>query len=251
MVKPLVRLTALALLAALSKPTGAAAAPLDLELVLAVDSSGSIDEEEAELQRRGYANAFLSRRVLDAIRSGYGQAIAVLYLEWAAEGCETIAVDWTRIHDLASAKRFAAAILEAPRLDCSGGNAIGDAIDYAATLLRTNRYRGSRLVIDVSGDGPNTLGRPVTPARDAAVLAGITINGLAIINPGRTYPGPGGMPLDAYYRRAVIGGAGAFVMVAKGDATFTDAVRNKLVREIAGRDAPAPFAGLSAPAPVR
>ena len=95
MVKPLVRLTALALLAALSKPSGAAAAPLDLELVLAVDSSGSIDEEEAELQRRGYANAFLSRRVLDAIRSGYGQAIAVLYLEWAAEGCETIA-EWAR-----------------------------------------------------------------------------------------------------------------------------------------------------------
>jgi hypothetical protein len=206
---------------------------VDLELVLAVDSSGSIDADELRLQRGGWADAITHPRVLGAIGSGRHGAIAVMFLEWAAVGCETVAVDWMRISDAASAQRFANAVRDAPKLDCWGGNAIGDAVSFAARALHVNDIRGDRLVIDVSGDGPNTLGRPVELAREQAVASGITINGLAILT-GRAFGGPGGMPLDEYYRLAVIGGPGAFVLAVDKDTTFRQAVLAKLVREIAG-----------------
>lgn len=218
------------LAASMAAAPPAAAQPVDLELVLAVDASGSIDEDEMQLQRHGYANAFVNDRVLKAIRSGYHRSIAVLYLEWAAVGCETIAVNWTRLSDAASAEAFAAAIMAAPPSRyCPGGNAIGDAIAFAAANMAGNSFQGERMVIDVSGDGPNTLGRPVTRARDAAVAQGIVINGLAILRRSGWYGGT----LTHHYRDAIIGGPGAFVMEAEKGEAFAEAVLNKLVREIA------------------
>lgn len=221
-------------LAATPGPARGQKGPVDLELVLAVDASGSIDEAETRRQRTGWANAFTHPRVLGAIRSGRHGAIAVMFLEWAATGCETVAVDWSRISDAPSAQRFANGILEAPRLDCWGGNAIGDAVAFATKSILENRFDAPRLVIDVSGDGPNNLGQPILLARERALSAGITINGLAIMDPGRHYSGPGGMPLDEYYRTAITGGPGSFVLVAESRANFREAALAKLVREIAG-----------------
>lgn len=211
---------------------------VDLELVLAVDASGSIDEEEARLQRAGWAEAITHPRVLGAIRSGQHGAIAVMFLEWAAVGCETVAVKWTRISDAPSALGFAEGIRRAPRLDCWGGNAIGDAVDFSTRSILTNRFLGARRVIDVSGDGPNTMGGPVLLARERALAAGITINGLVIMDPERFFNAPGGGTLEDYYRNAVTGGPGSFVMVAKRRGNFRQAALAKLVREIAGRRSP-------------
>jgi hypothetical protein len=217
----------------------ARAEPVDLELVLAVDASGSIDEDELLLQRKGYADAFVNQRVLSAIRSGYHRRIAVMFLEWAAVGCERVVVDWTPITDAASAKAFADAVMAGPRGYCPGGNAIGDAIAFAAASMANNAYEGEREVIDVSGDGPNTLGRRVEQARDDAVARGIVINGLALIRPGRTWGG--GYGLVDHYKTAIIGGPGAFVMEAEKGETFADAVQNKLVREISALEIRLPF----------
>jgi hypothetical protein len=215
--------------------SGGPGGPVDLELVLAVDASGSIDEDEFRLQRQGWADAITHPRVLGAIRSGGHGAIAVMYLEWAAVGCENVAVKWTRISDAVSAQRFASAITEAKRLDCWGGNAIGNAVSFATKSIMTNAFEAKRKVIDVSGDGPNTLGSPVELARERAVALGITINGLVIMDPGRFFFAPGGGTLEDYYRDAIAGGTGSFVMVAKGRANFRQAALAKLVREIAER----------------
>ena len=208
--------------------------PVDLELVLAVDASGSIDADEARLQRAGWADAITNPRVLGAIRSGGHGAVAVMFLEWAAIGCENVAVDWTRISDAVSAQKFAKGIMKAGRLDCWGGNAIGDAVAFATVSILTNRFQAKRLVIDVSGDGPNTMGQPILLARERALASGIAINGLVIMDPDRFFNAPGGGTLDDYYRGHVAGGAGSFVMVAKSRRNFRQAVLAKLVREIAG-----------------
>ena len=211
--------------------------PVDLELVLAADASGSIDSEERRLQRRGYAEAITHPRILQAVRGSYNQAIAVTYVEWSGVGCQRIKVPWVRIHDDASARAFAAALMVAPPIDCGGANAIGDAIDFSANLIGTNDFDATRHIIDVSGDGPDNRGGPVGLARDRAVLSGITINGLAIINPGRTFSGPGGISLDAHYRRDVTGGPGSFVLVVRQEeSTFAAAILNKLVLEISEKD---------------
>lgn len=216
-------------------PAWAQEGPVDLELVLAVDASGSIDADEFRLQRAGWAEAITNPKVLGAIRSGGHGAIAVMYLEWAAIGCENVAVKWARISDAVSAQRFAGAIMEARRLDCWGGNAIGDAVDFATKSLMANRFDAKRKVIDVSGDGPNTLGSSVELARDRAVALGITVNGLVIMDPSRFFYAPGGGTLEDYYRNAIAGGTGSFVMVAKGRKNFRQAALAKLVREIAAR----------------
>jgi hypothetical protein len=211
----------------------AAEVPVDLELVLAADASGSIDSEERRLQRQGYAQAITHPRILQALRSGYRQAIALTYVEWSGVDCQRIKVPWARIHDAASAGAFAAALVSAPPIDCGGANAIGDAIDFSAQLIGNNEFSGTRRIIDISGDGPDNRGGPVAAARERAVLTGITINGLAIINPGRTYSGPGGIPLDEHYRRDVTGGPGSFVLVVRQEeSTFAAAILNKLVLEI-------------------
>jgi len=241
---PLVALLAAAALLAAPSQAQRAGNGVDLELVLAVDASGSIDEDELLLQRKGYADAFQNSRVINAIRSGYHRRIAVMFLEWAAIGCERVVVDWTPISDAASAQAFAQAVMSGPRGHCPGGNAIGDAINFSAASMAGNAFHGERLVIDVSGDGPNTLGSRVERARDAAVAQGIVINGLALIRPGRPsfgFMGGGAYGLTEHYKTAIIGGPGAFVMETEKGEQFADAVLAKLVREISSLAQPGPI----------
>lgn len=203
--------------------------PVDLELAFVVDASGSIDPEETRLQRRGYAEALMNPRVLNAVAGGFLRAIAVAYIEFAADGCERLSVPWARIDGAESARSFGARILAQPEMLCPGGNAIGDAVAFATRSLETNGFEGTRRVIDVSGDGPNTLGQSVFAARDAAVAKGITINGLVIERPE--------MPdLPEYYREAVTGGPGSFVLKAESRQSFAAAILKKLIREIAARE---------------
>lgn len=214
----------------------AAADNVDLALVLAVDVSRSIDDGEYDLQRKGYAAALTDPRVLKAMLSGDNGRIALCYFEWSGEASQQVIVDWTVIHDSESAARVAAQILGAPR-PFANRTSLGVAIDYAAALLARSPHRAARRVIDVSGDGTNTNGLEPSAARDAAVAQGVTINGLVINNnaempwmPWHTHP-PGG--LDAYYRQNVAGGPGAFVMKADNFDSFSTAIIDKLVREIA------------------
>lgn len=204
----------------------ARAAPVDVELVLAVDASGSVDEEEYMLQRAGYAKAFSHPRVIDAIRSGVHRAIAVTYVEWTGPGLYEKIAGWTLINDTKSAKGFADLLFTTPRELFSGGTAVGDAIIYSTTLFDDNGFEGARRVIDISGDGPTNKGRPASWARDQAVRQGITINGLPIID---EYYG-----LHVFFLDHVIGGPGAFAIPAKDFASFQSAVLSKLIREIAG-----------------
>ncbi|MGQ0662481.1 MAG: DUF1194 domain-containing protein [Pseudomonadota bacterium] len=222
-----------------------AAEPVDLELVLAVDVSGSIDRQEATLQRHGYVAALTDPLVLHTVRQGAFGRVAMAYVEWAGAEHRRLVVDWTSIHDQASAHSFAAAIAAAPAL--SGvSTSISGAIEFAVPLFGTGGFKGARRVIDISGDGPNNQGALVALARDRALAAGITINGLAILNdrPNRSnFPS---LPdLDLYYEGCVIGGPGAFVIVADGFATFATAIRKKLILEIAGL---APRRGAAIPA---
>jgi hypothetical protein len=217
-----------------------AAQPVDLELALAVDVSGSIDEEEAQLQRDGYVAAFQDPAVLRAIEHGMLGRIAVAYYEWAGSGRVRVIVDWTLVADAKSAHAFAGLLtLEPPRT--VRRTSISSAIDFGVRYFERNDFDGTRRVVDVSGDGANNSGDLVTHARDRAVAAGVTVNGLPIIN-GR--PGPFGWPpiedLDLYYRDCVIGGPGAFLVVANSFQEFAEAVRRKLILEIAGTNAASP-----------
>jgi Protein of unknown function (DUF1194) len=236
-VRPASALLAAAFLTIALLAGGARAEPVDLELVLAADGSGSIDDEELKLQREGYAAAITDPRVLSAIASGPLQRIALTYIEWGGPHSQHTIVDWAVIGDTASAAAFAQALRSRPR-QAQGYNSISGAIDYARRLLATNDHAGARQVIDVSGDGPQIGGRPVEAARDEAVLAGITINALVVASPGGGYRGPGGIPLDEHYRRDVIGGFGAFVMTVEDRAEFAAAILNKLIEEIADRRPP-------------
>jgi hypothetical protein len=200
--------------------------PVDLELVLAVDCSGSIDDDEFALQIRGYAAAFSHPGVIAAIRSGEVGAIAVTYVQWSGPYLQRQAIGWTYIDNADSAETFAGLIGGVPRFLNRGGTSISGAIDNVRPLFENNGFEGRRRVIDISGDGTNNSGRLVQYARDDAVADGITINGLAILNE------VGG--LDRYFEENVIGGPGAFVMAAADFDDFAFAIRNKLIREIAG-----------------
>jgi hypothetical protein len=215
-----------------------AAQAVDVALVLAADVSRSIDDEEFSLQRRGYAAAIGDPRVLDAIRSGAHGAIAITFVEWAGETEQKTVVDWTVVGGAADARKFADAVADAPR-SFLGRTAIGAAIDFAHGLIDKSGFAADRRVIDVSGDGTSNQGPPVTGARDAAVGAGVAINGLAIFNQRAAAEGgflarhtnpPGG--LAQYYRENVIGGGGAFVVQIDDFKTFDDAMIRKLVAEI-------------------
>jgi hypothetical protein len=211
--------------------------PVDVELVLAVDVSRSIDADEFELQRQGYARAIVNPAVLSAIQTGSIGAIAVTYVEWSGADQQRTVVDWALIRDQASAQDFSAAILAAPR-SFAAYTSISGAIDYAVRLFENNRYEGARQVIDISGDGSNNSGRPVWLARDAAIEGGITINGLTIIN---DRPNPFSRPepkLDDYYRENVVGGTGAFVVIAEDFASFSSAILSKLIKEVAAAPQP-------------
>lgn len=224
-----------AAIAAMATGGGARAeVPVDLELVLAVDVSGSMDTEEAILQRQGYLDALVHPDVIRAIEGGYRGAIAVAYVEWAGAGHRTLIADWAEVGDAASARAFAANIGEAP-ITRGMYTSISNAIDVAVPMFAGNGFNGGRRVIDISGDGANNEGRLVTLARDAAVAAGITINGLPIVNDRVNPFGRRQIPdLDLYYRYCVIGGPGAFMVVAEGFGSFAEAIRRKLVSEIAG-----------------
>jgi hypothetical protein len=213
-------------------PPPAAAQPVDLELVLAADGSGSIDEDEFMLQRRGYAEAIASRPVLAAITGGRHGAIALAYVEWAAPDSVHTIVDWTVIRGPAEAADFGARLMAAPRV-ARGYNSISEAIAHSTRLIETNALQGARKVIDVSGDGPQINGRPLPLMRAAALNAGITINALLIRRAGGGVPGPRGEALGEHYANEVIGGFGAFLMTVEGEANFAEAIRKKLVQEIA------------------
>ena len=233
------RLSALLVLAAAAwSPARAAELPVDLELVLAVDVSGSVDAEEARQQREGYVAALADRAVIDAIGSNFHRRIAVAYLEWASGDYQRLVLDWALIDGAASAEDFAARLAAAPRRSARW-TSISAAIDVAVPLFDGNGYAGERLVIDVSGDGPNNRGRPVAAARDEAVARGIVINGLPILNDRPQpfdLPTPMDVGLDRYYAEQVIGGPGAFVQPAQDFVDFRTAILNKLIREIAARE---------------
>ncbi len=220
-------LASLTLVLAAAGPA-AAQGMVDLELVLAVDTSGSVDQVRFELQKHGYVAAFRHARVLQAIRSGPRQAIAVAMTQWTGPVLQVEVTGWMRVGDEESAAAFAAGIERVPRQLFSGGTSISGAIDHAMTLFPRNPYRGGRRVIDISGDGSNNRGRSVNLARDEAVAAGAGINGLPIL---ALEPG-----LDQYYQHNVIGGPGAFVVVARDYDTFAEAILRKLITEIASPD---------------
>jgi len=215
---------------------------VDAAIVLAADVSRSIDDEEFDLQRRGYAAAIVSDKVIEAIHAGPHGAIAVAYVEWAGEGEQTIVVDWTVLRNSTDAAKFAAALTASPR-SFLGRTAIGSALDFAMGLFAEGGIEADRKVIDVSGDGTSNQGRGVTEARDAALQAGAVINGLAIFNRRAAAQGgylalhtnpPGG--LAKYYHDNVIGGPGAFVLPIDDFGNFGDAMIRKLTAEIASRD---------------
>lgn len=199
---------------------------VDLQLVLAVDASGSVNRTRFELQNRGYAEAFRNPRVVQAIMGGTHRAIAVTMVQWTGPSLHVQVINWVRISDAQSAEALAQAIDAAARRLFGGGTSLSGAIDYSMAVLAASPFRSARRVIDVSGDGSNNAGRLAATARDEAVKAGVVINGLPI-----TWIEPG---LDAYYRDNVIGGPGAFIVSIDSYDNFADAILNKLVTEIAG-----------------
>lgn len=210
----------------------------DLELVLLADASGSIDADELAFQRQSYATAITDPAVVSAIQNTLYGSIAVTYVEWAAN--QATVVDWTIIADMDSATRFAEALIGPPR-QASGRNAIGSALLYGMAQIETNDIRGFRRVIDFSGDTMgNSYGPPITQARDEVVANGITINALPILRNGNF----AGNSLPLAYEQNIIGGPNAFVMPAQSGPEFTDAVRRKLILEIAGTTPQTDFAAL-------
>ena len=220
--------------------------PVDLELVLAVDVSSSISPDEMELQFRGYAAAFRSAEVARRVGAGPVGAIACTLFVWSDPDHQQILVPWTLIDGAAAAGAFAAAIDAAPRI-AGLYTSISGAIDFAAGLFGRGGFEGARRVVDISGDGADNAARPgraLAQARDDALGRGIVLNGLAILDPDPPPASPPRLawraPLDEYYRDAVIGGLGSFLVVAEGFEAFAPAVRRKLAREIAHAPSVAP-----------
>jgi hypothetical protein len=202
-----------------------ARAEVDLQLVLAVDASGSVNTARFELQKRGYAAAFRDKRVQQAIAGGASQSIAVTMLQWTGPQLQVQVVPWSEVHDAASAEALADLIAAAPRRLFGGGTSISGAIDRAMRVFPPDPPQGMRRVIDISGDGANNSGRQSADARDDAVEQGVVINGLPILN---IEP-----DLDLFYRTQVIGGPGSFLIAIDNYDQFAEAIIRKLVTEIA------------------
>lgn len=203
---------------------------VDLALVIAVDISFSMDTDEQALQREGFAQAFRSQQVHDAIRSGMIGKIAVTYMEWAGSPDQKVIVPWTVLDNPESLMSFADKIASTP-LRRAQRTSISSAIDFSVKLLEENGVQATRQVIDVSGDGPNNQGRGVVQARDEALAKGITINGLPIM---LRKPGYLDIPeLDVYYKDCVIGGQGAFTVPVRERDQFVEAIKTKILLEIA------------------
>jgi hypothetical protein len=218
-----------------------AAEKVDLLLVLAADVSRSVDARKFQLQRSGYAAAISDRRVLDAIRAGRNGRIGLLFMEWSGVGNQQVVIDWSLIDGPKAAQAFGDRLLESPRA-FADRTSISGGIDAAVAQFARAPFTSERQTIDVSGDGTNNAGRDVTLARDAALRAGININGLVILseqplawNPEHTNP-PGG--LAKYYQDNVTGGSGSFVMEAKDFNSFGDAIIKKMIAEIAQASPP-------------
>lgn len=208
---------------------------VDVELVLAVDVSYSMDPEEQALQREGYASAFTSKEFMQALHEGANGKIAVTYIEWAGQYDQRVIMPWRLIEGPESADAVAAEISAAPTRRASR-TSISGGLRFARGLFEHSGYRGVRRVIDVSGDGANNSGPPVAPMRDETVKMGITINGLPIMLK-RANPGTMDIAdLDVYYEDCVVGGPGAFVIPARTRDKFVEAIRTKMVLEVAGRE---------------
>ena len=223
----------LGLLAALLLPVNATAADqvVDLKLVLAIDASNSVTDDRFDLQKQGYVAAFRNPQVIKAIMSGAEQSIAVTMMQWTGPFSTVQVVPWMLVKDAGSADRLADAINHSEReLYGGSGTSISGAIDQAIVLLSQSPYQAQRRTIDISGDGPNSSGRPVTRARDEAVAQGIGINGLPILSIDRR--------LDNYYYSYVIGGPGAFMIPATNYENFAEAIVKKLILEIATNPPP-------------
>ncbi|MCA6120193.1 DUF1194 domain-containing protein [Bradyrhizobium sp. WSM 1738] len=207
---------------------------VDVELVLAVDVSYSMDMDELALQREGYAQAIVSKEFLQALKSGPNGRIAITYFEWAASTDQKIIIPWRLIDGPETADAVANEIVKTP-IRRASRTSISGAINFALPLFDESPHRGLRRVIDISGDGPNNNGMPVTLARDAAVEKGIIINGLPIMVKEPSYSTMDIDNLDYYYEDCVIGGPGAFVVTIKDRDKFKEAIRTKLLLEVAGR----------------
>jgi Protein of unknown function (DUF1194) len=233
LVRCMLALTALVLV---GTSLAAAAEQVDLLLVLASDVSRSVDHPKFLLQREGYASAISDAHVIDAIKSGPHQRIAVSFVEWSGFGAQKLVIDWTLIDGPAPARKFGDQLLELPR-SFADRTSISGGIEFAAAQLERAPFEAPRRTIDVSGDGTNNAGRDVKLARDEALAKGIVINGLVILsdrpvpwNAEHTNP-PGG--LEKYYQDNVVGGPGAFVLVAENFNSFGRAIIKKLIAEIA------------------
>jgi len=231
----------LSLVLTLAPPALRAAEPVDLLLVLAADVSRSVTEPKFKLQREGAAAAITHPEVVRAITSGPNRRIAVCFLEWATAGQQNVVIDWTVIDDVEAARSFGDKLVELPR-SFAGSTSISHAIDFSVIQLERSPFKAERRVIDISGDGNNNSGRSVTDARDDALAKGITINALVILTPiaesfrpEHTNP-PGG--LEKYFQDNVIGGFGAFTVVAENHEAFGRALTKKLIAEIAGLPQP-------------
>ncbi|MFO1170519.1 MAG: DUF1194 domain-containing protein [Hyphomicrobiaceae bacterium] len=204
--------------------TGQATTDVDLTLVLAVDCSYSVDDGEFALQMQGLARAFVSHEVAAAIESGPRGRIAVALVEWAGVGEQRVVVPWTLVANDGSAEKFALLLSTTPRVVGPGSTSISSAIDLSVQATLAAPYHGERAVIDVSSDGTNNNGGPVEPARDRAVLAGITVNGLVIMSEV--------FYLDLYFKNRVAGGPDHFVEKADTYADYGKAILRKLIKEI-------------------
>ena len=209
---------------------------VDLELVIAVDVSLSMDLDEQRLQRDGYVQAFRDPEIIKAIRGGAYGRIAVVYFEWAGPDIQKVSIPWTIIDGAEAATRFADRLAAEP-ITRERMTSVSSALLFADRLLETNNIKGVRRVIDVSGDGPNNAGVPVVPVRNQMLDKGVTINGLPIVlkrgGPNSYFDLP---DLDVYYAECVIGGAGAFMIPIKETHEFLTATRRKLLLEIAGTE---------------
>ncbi|MBR0849079.1 DUF1194 domain-containing protein [Bradyrhizobium diazoefficiens] len=207
---------------------------VDVELILAVDVSYSMDMDELAIQREGYAQAIQSKEFLQALKAGPNGRIAVTYFEWAASTDQKIIIPWRLIDGPETADAVAGEIMKTP-IRRASRTSISGAIGFAMPLFEENPYHGLRRVIDISGDGPNNNGGPVTVARDTALEKGIVINGLPIMVKEPSYSTMDIDNLDYYYEDCVVGGPGSFVIAIKDRDKFKEAIRTKLLMEVAGR----------------
>lgn len=210
-----------------------AAEPVDVELVLAVDVSLSMSPAELEIQRAGYASALRDKSVMDAIRSGMNGRIAITYFEWAGNATHHVIVPWTVIATPQDAERVATQLTASPP-NSARRTSISAALEFAKDMFAESSFTSPRRVVDVSGDGPNNQGAPVTEIRDRLVAQGVVINGLPLMTNGGLDTGYDVGDLDVYYTRCVIGGPGAFMIPVNAWEQFPEAVRRKLVLELAG-----------------